>query len=69
MLLECAVVQEYRDEYYTADSLNTRFETIPEICIVEFSSYEKRDSSIWYKWLDIFYTWITPDLMEFVNFN
>ena len=29
MLLECAVLQESRDEYYTADSLNTRFETIP----------------------------------------
>ena len=25
MLLECAVVQECRDEYYTADSLNTLF--------------------------------------------
>ena len=36
MLLECAVVQECRDEYYTADSLNTLFETIPETCIVEF---------------------------------
>ena len=36
MLLECVVVQEYRDEYYIADSLNTLFETIPETCIVEF---------------------------------
>ena len=36
MLLECAVVQECPDEYYTADSLNTLFETIPETCIVEF---------------------------------
>ena len=36
MLLECAVLQECRDEYYTADSLNTLFETIPETCIVEF---------------------------------
>ena len=36
MLLECAVVQECHDEYYTADSLNTLFETIPETCIVEF---------------------------------
>ena len=35
MLLECAVVQECRDEYYTADSLNTLLETIPETCIVE----------------------------------
>ena len=36
MLLECAVLQECRDEYYAADSLNTLFETIPETCIVEF---------------------------------
>ena len=36
MLLECAVLEESRDEYYTADSLKTLFETIPEACIVEF---------------------------------
>ena len=36
MLLECALLQECRDEYYTVDSLNTLFETIPETCIVEF---------------------------------
>ena len=36
MLLKCAVLQECRDEYYTADSLNTLFETSPETCIVEF---------------------------------
>ena len=36
MLLEWAVLQECRDEYYTVDSLNTLFETIPETCIAEF---------------------------------
>ena len=36
MLLECAVLQECRDEYYTVDSLNTLFQKIPETCIVEF---------------------------------
>ena len=36
MLLECAVLQECRDKYYTVDSLNTLFEKIPETCIVEF---------------------------------
>ena len=36
MLLECASLQECRDEYYTVDSLNALFETIPETCIVEF---------------------------------
>ena len=35
MLLECAVLRESRDDYYTPDSLNTLFETIPETCIVE----------------------------------
>ena len=36
MLLECALLQECRDEYYTVDSLNALYETIPETCIVEF---------------------------------
>ena len=36
MLLECAVLQESRDEYYTVDTLNTLFETNPESCTVEF---------------------------------
>ena len=36
MLLECALLQECRDEYYTVDSLNALFETIPETPIVEF---------------------------------
>ena len=33
MLLECALLQ---DEYYTVDSLNALFKTIPETCILEF---------------------------------
>ena len=36
MLLGCPLLQECRDEYYTVDSLNALFETIPETCIVEF---------------------------------
>ena len=36
MLLECALLQVCRDEYYTADSLNALFEAVPETCIVEF---------------------------------
>ena len=36
MLLECTVLQQIRDEYYTTESLRTLFETIPEACIVEF---------------------------------
>ena len=36
VLLECAVLRERRDKYYTTDSLNTLFETIPETCIVGF---------------------------------
>ena len=30
MLLECALLQECRDEYYTADSLNALFEAVVE---------------------------------------
>ena len=36
MLLECALFQECCDEYYTVDSLNALFETIPETCIIVF---------------------------------
>ena len=36
MVLECALLQECRDEYYTVDSLNALLETIPETCIVEY---------------------------------
>ena len=36
ILLECTVLQQSRDEYYTVDSLRTLFETIPETCIIEF---------------------------------
>ena len=38
ILLECAVLKESRDEYYTADSWNTLFETIPETGILYNSS-------------------------------
>ena len=36
MLLKCVMLGESRDEYYTADSLNVLFETVPETSIVEF---------------------------------
>ena len=36
ILLECTVLQQSRDEYYTVDSLRTLFETTPEACIIEF---------------------------------
>ena len=70
MLLECAMVKECRDEYYTADSLNTLFGTIPETCIVEFLREAGFFYLIWVVRHSIhLITWITPDLMEFVNFN
>ena len=53
MLLECAVLQECRDEYYTAGSLNNLFETIPETCVGNFC--QQPDSSTWYEWSDILY--------------
>ena len=36
LLLECTVLQQIRDDYYTAESLRTLFETIPDACTVEF---------------------------------
>ena len=36
MLLEVALLQQCRDEYYTVDSLNALLETIPKTYIVEF---------------------------------
>ena len=70
MLLECAVLQECRDEYYTAGSLNTLLETIPETCIEEFLQEAGFFCLILMVRHSIqFITWITPDLMEFVNFN
>ena len=54
MLLECAVLQECRDEYYTVDSSNTLFEKIIETCIVEFL----REAGFF-----------LSDMMQFVNFN
>ena len=70
MHLECAVLQECRDEYYTADSLNILFETLPKTCIVEFLREARFFYLIWMVRHSIqFITWITPDLMEFVNLN
>ena len=36
IILECIVLQQNRDEYYTVDSFRTPFATIPEACIIEF---------------------------------
>ena len=64
MLLECAVVQECCDEYYTADSLNTLFETIPETCIMEFLRVARFFYLIWVVKHSIdLITWITPNLI------
>ena len=51
MLLECALLQECRDEYYTVDSLNALLETIPETCIVEFLREAGFFYLIWYNLL------------------
>ena len=34
LYVQCTVLQQSRDEYYTVDSLRTLFETIPEACII-----------------------------------
>ena len=38
MLLECAILQESRDEYYTVDAMKTLFGAIPGPCILQFLS-------------------------------
>ena len=66
MLLVCAVLQESRDEYYTADSLNTLFDTIPESCIVEFLRKAGFFNLIWTVRRSIqSLTWTVPKLMQF----
>ena len=47
MLLGCAVFQESRDEYCTADSLNTLFETVPETCLVELRQEVEFFCRVW----------------------
>ena len=69
MLLECAVLRESRDKYYTANSLNTFFETIPETFIVEFLW----EAGFFYLMWAIRHsiqslTWTTPKLTELFNF-
>ena len=44
ILLECTVLQQSRDDYYTVGSLRTLFETIPETCIIKFL----RDAGFYY---------------------
>ena len=51
MLLECALLQECRDENYTVDSLNALFQTISEACIVEFLRETGIFYLIWYNLL------------------
>ena len=70
MFLECAELQKSRDEYYTADSLNTLFETIPETCIVEFLQEAGFFYLIWMVRHSIqFPTRIISELMQFVILN
>ena len=71
MLLECAVLQKCRDdEYYTAHSLNTLFETIPETFIVQFLWGAGFPYLIWMLKHSIqLITWITPHLMELIDFD
>ena len=51
ILLECTVLQQSRDEYYTVDSLRTHFETIAEACTVEFM---REDGFYYLLWMAIY---------------
>ena len=69
MLIECALLQESRDEYYTADSLSTLFGTTPETFIVEFLGEEGLFYLIWTVRHSIqSLTWTIIKLMQFFNF-
>ena len=58
MLPECTVLQQSRDEYYTADTLETLFETVPEACKIEFL----REAEFFYLILMDIYPEQTPNL-------
>ena len=69
MLLECAVLRVSCDEYYTADSLNILFETIPETCIVKFL----REAGFFYLIWTVKHSiqslsWTIPKLKQFFKF-
>ena len=69
MLLECALLRESLDEFYTADSSNTLFDTIPETYIVEFPREAGFFYLIWTVRHSIQYlTWTIPKLKHFFNF-
>ena len=63
------MLRESCDEYYTADSLNTLFEKIPETCIVEFLWEAGFFYLIWMVRHSIqSLTWTIPKLKQFFNF-
>ena len=59
MLLECALLRNTREEYYTFDSQNALVETISETCIVELLHEAGFFYLIW-RYLQ-FLTWIIPN--------
>ena len=68
MLLECAVLPETMHEYYTADSLKTLFEMIPDTYIVEFLWEAGLFHLIWtVKYYMQFLIWISSQFMEFLT--
>ena len=67
ILLWCAVLQECRDKYYTADSMSYLFEIIPETCIVKFLREAGYCYLIWMVRHSIqSLTWTNPKLMHFL---
>ena len=68
MLLECTVLQQIRDEYYTAESLRTLFEMIPEVCMVEFLREAGFFYLIWKAIYSIQHIRITHQLTKFASY-
>ena len=68
MLLLCPVLQECREEYYSADSLSTLFKTNRETRILEFLREAGSFYLIWTLKHSIqFFTRATPDLMQLLT--
>ena len=69
MLLECTVLQQIGDEYYTAESLRTLFEMIPEVCMVEFLREAGFFYLIWKAIYSIQHIRITHQLTKFASYS
>ena len=65
MLLDCAVLQQSRDKYYTTDSPSLR----RFAKLAKWSFWEKLDCFIWYEWSYIQYNSLLESVTTWRNFG